>query len=72
MADLMIVEIFDGEKWEEGLGDPFGGVKTGSTFRLRDPNTREFFVGDNGKTEFVATDDPYLNDVGIWTVNIRK
>ncbi len=70
--DLMIVEIFNGENWEKDPGEPFGGIKIGSIFRLRNPHTKELFVGDNGKTEFEAISEPYISKDGIWTVNIKE
>jgi len=68
MSDKMVVEIFKDEEWVESN---FQSLVIGSKFRIRDPHTKEIFVGDNNHTEFIVTSKPYVNKDGIGTVDIR-
>lgn len=62
--DTRKTEILYKEEWYR---IPFDHVKSGDVFRLIE-STGEFVVDENGKTEFIATSDPYQNEEGIWTV----
>ena len=46
-------------------------LKDGELFRMFDPETDEPYIGEEGLTEWVVFGEPYLNEDGIWTVNIR-
>lgn len=67
MLDKMIVEIFKNREW---LVDNFQDLVIGSKFRMRHPHTKEIFVGDDNRTEFVVISKPYTNEDGIETVDI--
>ena len=67
MTDLMIIELFENGNWKEIL---FKELKDGDRFRMLDPDTKDLFIGDNNKTEFIATSDPYENEDGILTITI--
>lgn len=72
MTDLMIVEILKDDEWIERM---FQDIIIGSKFRMRNPNTKELFVGDSGKTEFVAISKPYVKNIdvdhSVLTIDIR-
>lgn len=69
MEDLMVIEILKDEEWVESN---FQDIVIGSKFRMRNPHTKEIFVGDSNKTEFIATSKPYTNKDGIGTINIQS
>ncbi len=69
MADLMIIELFEDEEWEE---IQFKELKDGDRFRMLDPDTKDLFIGDNNKTEFVAVLEPYYNENEVLTVRIEE
>ena len=67
MDDLMIIELFENGKWVE---KSFGEIKIDDKFRMLYPDTKDLFIGDNNKTEFIASSEPYENEDGILTVDI--
>ncbi|KKM63176.1 hypothetical protein LCGC14_1514090 [marine sediment metagenome] len=67
MTDLMIIELFENGKWVE---KSFGEIKIDDKFRMLYPDTKDLFIGDNNKTEFIASSEPYENEDGILTVDI--
>jgi hypothetical protein len=67
MSDTMIVEINDGFYWKVV---PFEDVMIGDKFRMRDPHTNEIYVNSNGKSVFLATSEPFLNEDKVWTIEV--
>lgn len=49
----------------------FSDLKDGDIFSLFEPSGEQV-VGNNGEKEFIATSDAFLNDDGIWSVNIHE
>ena len=68
MTDLMIIEKFESREWKELM---FKELKDGDKFRMLDPDTKDLFIGDDNKTEFIAMSDPYENEDGILTVSVK-
>ncbi len=69
MLDKMIVEILKDGEWVESN---LRSLVIGSKFRIRDPLTKEIFVGDNNHTEFVITSKPYIDKDGIGTIVLEN
>ncbi len=65
----MIIELFESGGWKE---IQFKELKDGDRFRMLHPDTKDLFIGDNNKTEFIATSEPYENEDGILTVDVWK
>ncbi len=67
MKELMQVEIYEDEEWKSVA---FEDLEPGMKFRLWNTVTESFFVGNDDKTEFVASGRPYKNEDGVATIDI--
>jgi len=67
MEEIMRTEIYEDEEWKVWA---FEDLEPGMKFRLWNPITEAFFVGNDDKTEFVASGRPYKNEDGVGTINI--
>lgn len=61
------VEVNRGGEWKEVK---IFELKNGELFRMSDPETDEPYMGEEGLTEWTVFGEPYLNEDGIWTVNV--
>jgi hypothetical protein len=68
MSDNMIVEVSVNGDWKVVL---FEEMMIGDTFRMRDPYTHEIYFNENNKSTFIATSNPFLNEDGVWTIEIE-
>lgn len=66
MNDVRKIEIFKNEQWTES---DFLDIKTGDRFRLYEP-TGEIVKGNNGESEFIAKNNPYIMD-GVYGVDVE-
>lgn len=73
MGNLMIIEIYKDGEWIESS---FEEIDIGCKFRMRNPDTKELFIGDNDEVEFVAASECYVKnldvDHSILTVDVEK
>ena len=63
----MKVEVNRSGKW---LAVQMFELREGELFRMFDPQTDEPWIGEEGLTEWTVLGEPYLNEDGIWTVNV--
>lgn len=66
MEDLRKVEVLKDGKWQE---IEFKKIHKGDIFRLFE-STGEPVMDNNGKTEFVAKNEPYMTSDGVLGVDI--
>jgi hypothetical protein len=64
---LREIEILFEEDW---VDFKFKSLVKGDVFRIFDNG--ELFVNSQGESEFIVAGDPYLNDDGIWQVDIAE
>ena len=70
--DDRIVEVkIENHRWniETWLRKEFKDIKKGETFRLRESDTEEIVKDKDGKTEWKATSDAFLNKDNVWAVD---
>lgn len=68
MEDKREVEMYI-ENINQWIPCNFTVIRKGYKFRLYDKNG--YLVKDDGRSEFVAKSDPYLNEDNIWTVDVE-
>ena len=66
MVDMK-VEVNRNGEWKE---TKMFELRDGELFRMSDPETDEPFMGEEGATEWMVLGAPYLNEDGVWTVDI--
>ena len=64
----MIIERFESGEWIEV---DFEDLKKGDLFKMFNPDNGALYESDDNGSEFVAASDPYINDDGIFTINIE-
>lgn len=65
----MIIELLEEGNWKE---IQFNELKDGDRFRMLDPDTKDLYIGDNNKTEFVTVLEPYYNEDEVLTVRVEE
>ena len=67
MEDKVTVRIMRNGKWE---ADEFINLVVGDKFQIINPDGTYHYDQDN-KTDWVTTSEIYLNDDGIWQVDVE-
>lgn len=65
----MIIELLEEANWKE---IQFSELKDGDRFRMLDPDTKDLYIGDNNKAEFVVVLEPYYNEDEVLTVQVEE